>query len=159
MEWHVIYTKPRWEKKVSNSLIEQGLEVYCPLITEIRQWSDRKKKITTPLFKSYVFIKVSEQNRTKVFNVPGVIKYLYWLGQPAVVKQEEIEIIRSWLNDERVKFEQIDYLSPGDKLKIAKGSFKGMDAEISEIGSSRLRLVLRKMGLVINVKISDALAG
>ena len=54
MEWYALYTKPRWEKKVAKALEKIGIIVYCPMITEVRQWSDRKKKVTLPLFKSYV---------------------------------------------------------------------------------------------------------
>ena len=157
MEWHVIYTKPRWEKKVSDLLEKKGIITYCPLVTEVRQWSDRKKKITTPLFKSYVFVKLDEKDRFLVFDVPGVVKYLYWLGKPAIVRQEEIDTIKNWLDDERVKFTEIHHLTPGDHLTIAGGSLKGKEAQISEMGSRRIRLVLKDMGLVVNVKISEAI--
>ncbi|MDX1426779.1 MAG: transcription termination/antitermination NusG family protein [Salegentibacter mishustinae] len=50
MSWYVLYTKPRTEKRVAESLEQMGVEVYCPLITEIKQWKDRKKKLKTPLF-------------------------------------------------------------------------------------------------------------
>ena len=157
MNWYALYTKPRWERKVAQELEQQNIEAYCPQITEVKQWSDRKKKVTSPLFKSYVFVKLEEKNRAKVFETPGVVQYLFWLGKPAIVRDEEINTIKSWLQDERIEDISVSHLSPGDKLTIANGSFKGKDAVVQKIGNKRLKMVLKDLGLVINVKVSDAL--
>jgi transcriptional antiterminator RfaH len=77
MNWFVIYTKSKNEKKVSERLEAMGIEVFRPMVTTIRQWSDRKKKIKTPLLNSYIFVKIEEQNRNKVFEIPGVVRYLF----------------------------------------------------------------------------------
>ena len=58
MPWYVLYTKPRQEKKVTDSLNAIGVEAYCPLVTVIKQWSDRKKKVQIPLINSYVFVNI-----------------------------------------------------------------------------------------------------
>lgn len=157
MNWYVIYTKPRWEKRVAAELEKLNMETYCPVVTEIRQWSDRKKKIVTPLFKSYVFVRLTEKERSNVFQVTGVIQFLYWLGKPAVVKNAEINTIKDWLDDDRVENVSTDHLTTGDKITIANGEFKGQEAIIAKIGSQRLRLILKSMGWVVNVKVSEAL--
>lgn len=157
MHWYALYTKPRWEKKVAKELEELGFTTYCPMVTEVRQWSDRKKKVTFPLFKSYVFIKLSEKERHVVFQVPGVVQYLYWLGKPAVVREAEIETIRTWLEDDRVEDIEVNHLSAGDKLIISKGAFKGREAIISEVGNKRLRLLLKSLNMVVSVRVSDAI--
>ena len=153
--WYALYTKPRWERKVAKQLKEQGMECYCPVTTEVRQWSDRKKKVTTPLFKSYVFVKLSEKDRAKVFDTPGVVQYVFWLGKPAIIRNKEIEIIQQWLEDGQAEEVEVGDLSPGDRINITNGSFKGQDAIVSEIGKKRLKLVLKNLGLVVNVKISE----
>ncbi|MFZ9332451.1 MAG: UpxY family transcription antiterminator [Chitinophagaceae bacterium] len=89
-KWYVLYTKPRWEKKVDKALQQKGIESYCPLNRVKRKWSDRIKTIEEPLFKSYVFVKVEEKEKTEVRYVDGVLNYVYWNGKPAVVKEEEI---------------------------------------------------------------------
>ena len=58
MPWYVLYTKPRQEKKVADGLIAIGIAAYCPLVTTIKQWSDRKKKVEVPLINSYVFVNI-----------------------------------------------------------------------------------------------------
>ena len=151
MSWYVLYTKPRTEKRVAESLEHMGVEVYCPLITEIKQWKDRKKKLKTPLFKSYVFIKLEEKNRNRVFDVPGVVRYLFWLGKPAIVRNEEIEVIQEWLDGENVDDAKVDHLNQGDKISIKNGVFKDHEAIIREVGNRKMRLILPKLGCTVEV--------
>lgn len=155
MGWYVLYTKPKSEIRVASSLAQANFEVYCPTVKEVRQWSDRKKKVETPLFKSYIFIRLKECNRAKVFGFPGVIRYLYWLGKPAVARDEEIEIIKDWLENDDYDALEINGISPGDRVKIKSGPFQDKEGIIQEIGSKRLRLILRDMGLTINVRIKE----
>ncbi|MFD1094259.1 UpxY family transcription antiterminator [Salegentibacter chungangensis] len=155
MSWYVLYTKPRTEKKTAQALEEMGVEVYCPLIEEVRQWSDRKKKVILPLFKSYVFVNIAEKDRSLVFEVPGVVRYLNWLGKPAVVRDEEIEAIRAWLDDEEISELEMQELSPGDKLIISGGAFKDHKAIIKEVGKKRLRLILPKLGCTVSARIRE----
>ena len=63
MPWFAIYTKPKNEKKVVEGLEKIGVEVYCPMITQVKQWSDRKKKVEMPLINSYVFVNIADKNR------------------------------------------------------------------------------------------------
>ena len=151
MSWYVLYTKPRTEKRVAESLEQMGVEVYCPLITEIKQWKDRKKKLKTPLFKSYVFIKLEEKNRNRVFDVPGVVRYLFWLGKPAIVRNEEIEVIQEWLDGEKVDDAKVEHLNEGDKISIKNGVFKNQEAIIREVGNRKMRLILPKLGCTVEV--------
>ena len=99
MPWFAIYTSPRQEKKVANRLAKLDIVVYCPLVIQERQWSDRKKKVEVPLLPSYVFVNLESQDRELVFQVSGVVRYLYWLGQPAIIKDAEIELMQQWLQD------------------------------------------------------------
>ena len=104
MPWYALYTEPRHEKKVAARLQQLGIEIYCPLIVQVRQWSDRKKKVEVPLLPSYVFVKVDSNERERVFQVSGVVRYLYWLGQPAIIKEAEIDMMQKWLQDTIVSF-------------------------------------------------------
>ena len=67
------------KKKVAELLQKNGVEVFCPLVKLKKNWSDRKKIVEAPLFKSYVFVNLSEKDRNVVFNLPGVIRYIFWL--------------------------------------------------------------------------------
>src|SRR3954462_11033975 len=97
--WYAIYTRPRWEKKVNTLLSEKKIESYCPLNKMRRKWSDRIKTVEEPLFKSYVFVKIEEEERTRVRMTEGVVNFVYWNGKPALIKDREIQTIRRFLNE------------------------------------------------------------
>jgi len=69
--WHVLYTKPRNEKKVAERLSSAGYTVYCPLQKVRRQWSDRVKVVEEPLFKGYLFVKIEEKKETRFLPFPA----------------------------------------------------------------------------------------
>jgi len=157
MQWYVLYTKSRTEIKTAGRLNDLGFEVYCPVITELHQWSDRKKKVTVPLFRSYIFVRMEAKDRNLVFDAPGVVSYLFWLGNRAVVKDEEINVIRRWLECDDVDEARIDVLNAGDRITLSKGAFKDQETIIKEVGKKTLRLILPKLGCVLQVKINEVL--
>ena len=149
-KWHVLYTKPRNEKKVISQLEEIGITAYCPMITTNRQWSDRIKKVASPLIPSCMFIHTKEHDRNLVFQSPGADRYLYWLGKPAIVLDAEIETLKTWLNGE-VKDAKVENLAPSELYTIKDGHFKGKNGIITEVGKNRLQLVLVDLGLKITI--------
>jgi transcription antitermination factor NusG len=96
-KWLLIHTRPRWEKKVHLSLLEKGIESYCPLNRIHRNWSDRVKLVEEPLFKRLVFLKVNDNDRTVVRMISGVVNFVYRDGKLAFVKDREVETIRQFL--------------------------------------------------------------
>jgi transcription antitermination factor NusG len=152
MNWYVVYTKPKWEKKVADKLSQLGIETYCPLITQVKQWSDRKKKIEVPLFNSYVFVQLSDSERNSVFQVAGVVRYLFWLGKPAIVKDQEIEIIKKSLKAPNISDVTVSAIQVGDKIKLESGAFSNQNAIVQEISNSYYTLVLETLGCVLKIK-------
>jgi len=152
MNWYVVYTKPKWEKKVADKLSQLGIETYCPLITQVKQWSDRKKKIEVPLFNSYVFVQLSDSERNSVFQVAGVVRYLFWLGKPAVVKDQEIEIIKKSLKAPNISDVTVSAIQVGDKIKLESGAFSNQNAIVQEISNNYYTLVLETLGCVLKIK-------
>lgn len=153
MNWYVIYTKPKWEKKVAEQLAEAGIDCYCPLITQIRQWSDRKKKVEVPLFNSYVFVQLDESERNSVFQSAGVVRYLFWLGKPAIVRHEEIEVIKKWLNTSDAADVMVDRYKIGDAIQLESGPFSAQKAIVQEVTNTHYVLVLESLGCVLKMKI------
>src|SRR3954462_4857025 len=102
--WYAIYTRPRWEKKVNTLLSEKKIESYCPLNKVRRKWSDRIKTVEEPLFKSYVFVKIDDAERSNVRMTNGVVNFVYWNGKPAVIREKEIQTIKRFLNE----YEQVE---------------------------------------------------
>jgi transcription antitermination factor NusG len=144
--WFVIYTKPRWEKKVYALLTERDLEAYCPLNRVRKKWSDRVKWVEEPLFKSYVFVKVSEEEKTRVRLVSGVVNFVYWLGKPAIVKDKEIEIIQKFLNEhDEVKAEPLE-LQADTRVTIRRGAFMDKEAKIVKVLNNKVQVIIESIG-------------
>jgi len=151
MNWYVVYTKPKWEKKVAERLNEIGVVTYCPLITKVSQWSDRKKIISVPLFNSYIFVRTEEKERNRIFQVIGAVRYLFWLGKPAMVKDSEIEAIKNWLSVPDVYEVSLDKWKKGDKIVLDSGPFISQSAIIQEVKQHHYILILESLGCVLKV--------
>lgn len=151
MNWYALYTKPKNEKKVAEKLSALGIEVYCPVVTTVKQWSDRKKKVKEPLFKSYVFVSIEDNSRDLVFQSHGVVRYVYWLGKPAVIRNEEIEAIKDFLQQTSTieSTRQIEYLQEVD---IINGPFKGQKGKYLYQSKNRLVLQIESLGIVLKAE-------
>lgn len=145
-KWYAIYTRPRWEKKVFERLLNEQMEAYCPQNRVRKQWSDRIKWVQEPLFKSYVFVKVTEEEMPRVRMVNGVVNFVYWLGKPAVVKHKEIETIRKFLNEyEEVRAEPLD-LTADARITIRGGLLMGKEARVMKVLNNKVRVIIESIG-------------
>jgi len=151
--WYAVYTRPKWEKKVSELLSRKKIENYCPLYKSVRQWSDRKKTIMEPLFTSYVFVNVGENDHLPVKQTDGILNFVYWLGKTAVIKNEEIDVIRQFLSEnEHVKLEQIE-VNVNDRVKIVNGPFKYWEGSVTEIRPKSVKVLLPSLGYALVAEI------
>ena len=142
MKWFVLYTKPNYELKVAEGINSLGIHAYCPTYTQIKHYTDRKKKVQKPLLPSYVMVQLAEQDRPKVFTIPGVVRYLFWLGKPAEVREEEIVLLKKNLSGifDEVR---ISKLSIGKEYTIPSGPLKGQTGTVIDILKNKLRLELQ----------------
>ena len=145
-KWYALYTKPRWEKKVDKLLYEKGIESYCPLQKVQRNWSDRKKVVEEPLFKSYVFVRIKEEERSLVRMIHGVVNFVYWLGSPAVVKDKDIETIKKFLDEyEQVQAVPLE-LYPTQKVIITSGIMMDKEGTIQKIKHNKVEVLIDSLG-------------
>ena len=144
--WYVVYTKSRWEKKVYSLLVNNGVEAYCPLNRVKKKWSDRIKWVEEPLFKSYVFVKMTEEQQTGVRMINGVVNFVYWLGKPAVVKDKEIETIRKFLNDYEEVWAEPLTLQKDARVIIRRGAFMDKEAKVVKVINNKVRVLIESIG-------------
>jgi transcription antitermination factor NusG len=148
-KWYAVYTKPRWEKKVHALFDQKGLESYCPLNKVRRKWSDRIKIVEEPLFKSYVFVRITEDEKTKVRMINGVVNFVYWQGKPAIIKEKEINIIKKFLNEyENVSVEPV-ILKSDMKIKIQQGVFMDNEATVTKVLSNKVQVRIESIGYTL----------
>ena len=153
-KWFVLYSKPRWEKKVDAALIRKGVESWCPLNKVQKQWTDRKKVIEEPLFKSYVFVRIDETERLEVLMTPGVLNFIYYLGKPAVIRNEDIESIKLFLMDTEVNIEiiSVEKYKENMRVKVNRGVFLDAEGTVLRSTKKKVYVQLESLGQVMVVE-------
>ncbi|MGB3164737.1 MAG: UpxY family transcription antiterminator [Chitinophagaceae bacterium] len=148
-KWLAVYTRPRWEKKVNRLLTEKGLESYCPLNKVRRKWSDRMKVVEEPLFKSYVFVKVDNNDRIAVRMTNGAINFVYWDGKPAVIKEKEINAIKRFLNEyENVEANPVD-LKVNQRVRITNGTLMDKEGKVLDVRHKTVKVAIESLGYIL----------
>ncbi len=153
-KWYALYTKPRWEKKVSRVLEQKGLECWCPVQKISKQWSDRKKIVEEPLFKSYVFVYIEDDDKTIVKMTDGVLNFVYYVGKPAIIRDEEIALIKRYLSESEacITVQSISSLDEHTRIKVNQGIFMDFTGTILKGGKKKVYVKLESLDQVMIVE-------
>jgi transcription antitermination factor NusG len=145
--WYAIYTKPRNEKKVNQFLLDAGIVTYLPLQKVLKQWSDRKKWVDEPLFKSYLFVHITPAQYYEVLNAWGVVRYITFEGKAVIVPPAQILAIRQFINEEAGPEQALEHFEKGDRVEIFRGSLKGLIGQLVEVrGRQKVRIEIEAIG-------------
>jgi transcription antitermination factor NusG len=145
-KWYAVYTRHRWEKKVSELLTRKNIENYCPLNRVTKKWSDRTKIILEPLFTSYVFVNITAHELWEIRNTDGVINFVYFLSKPAIIRGEEIEAIKLFLaNHENVQLDK-STVNLKDHVRITDGAFIDLEGNVLELRHKTIIVMLPSLG-------------
>lgn len=156
-KWFAVYVKSRYEKKVFNTLDEIGIESFLPLITRVKQWSDRKKKVEEPLFRSYVFVHITKDEYYNVLHCDGVVKYITFEGKAAVIPENQILAIKEYLSDTDIIDVEYEEFKEGQLVRIKSGQLKGLVGRFTEIrGKHRLIINIDVVGKSIPINVIRA---
>lgn len=151
VNWYVLYTAPRAEKKVDERLRERGVESYLPLHRSPQVWSDRVKMVDKPLFISYVFVHCTETEALGfVRQIYGVARVVFYNGRPAIIRTSEIDAIRDFL-----KQAANHQLTVGEEAEILSGPLKSVSGIVQKIGRNRLRLHIEQIGVTVTVDLTE----
>ena len=158
-KWHALYVRSRAERKVFQQLQDMGIEAYLPLVTNIKQWSDRKKKVEEPLFKSYVFVRNNEKQHYYVLGVYGVVRFVTFEGKAVVVPDKQILAIKKYIDnpiDDEEELKNME-LQEGQLVRITNGPMQGLTGHLVSVKSKRRLLVnIDVVGQSIPVSIARA---
>lgn len=157
-QWFVLYTRSNCEKKVASLLSKREIENYCPLNKVYRQWADRKKIIDMPLFSSYVFIHAQEKDLSAIKSVTSnIVNLVYWLGKPAVVREEEIDSIKYFLNEyTNIKLEKRN-VDINEEVLVVRGPFYNQQGVVKSIKNNSVVVSLPSLGysMIAEIPISN----
>jgi transcriptional antiterminator RfaH len=153
--WFAVYTKPRAEKKVFERITHAGFEAFLPLLTTMRVWSDRKKKVEIPLINSYVFVRTDVSSLYNVLKCEGTVNILKFLGKPAIIKDYEIQNLSILIKDpELLETGDHPHFEKGEAVKVIRGPFTGLIAESVMIhGKHRIVVELEALGNLISINV------
>ena len=157
--WYAIYTSPRAEKKANAELLKNGIDTYLPLQRNLRQWSDRKKWVEEPLFRSYLFVNIDQGRYFDVLNTAGVVRYVTFEGKAVPVPQKQIDAIRYYLEDETAPQSdgpgEIGAHEPGTPVEMVRGPLRGLRGELVESqGRQTVRIQIEALGQFLHLTIS-----
>jgi transcription antitermination factor NusG len=146
-QWYAIYTKSRNEKKVDQLLKDSDIESFLPTIKTLKQWSDRKKWVEEPLFKSYIFVHISPDRYYDVLNIQGAVKYITFEGKAVAVPEKQILAIKLFLNKEEDKTMGSDKFMVGDRIEIMRGALMGLQGNLVQVqGKQKVKIEIESVG-------------
>lgn len=134
--WYALYTKPRAEFQAEIQIKSVGVQLYLPTITKVKQWSDRKKKVTEPVLRGYIFIFANEKERLNSLEQNAVVRCISERGRPAKIPNWQIENLKNMLSNKSEFFTK-DGLIPGVKIRIKEGPFKDVVGVYREIDNEK----------------------
>ena len=154
-KWIAIYTKSRHEQIVVNELSKKDIESFCPMFKEKRQWSDRKKWVHFPLFRSYVFARIHLKENIFVLQTIGVNKIVKFQNKISIIPDQVINDIKN-IVDGGYKIQQVDYFIKGDEVSVVSGPLKGVNGIIQDLkGDSRLIMKVEAIRQAFSIEISS----
>ncbi len=156
-KWYALYTKSRAEKKVAEQLEKIGVTHYLPIKKELRQWSDRKKWVETPIISSYIFIKIPKKRYNDVFQVNGVVAYVSYKGKAVTIPEDEIIAMRQTIEN-KVAFDvEATTIKKGEEITVTSGPLAGVKGIVQNIqGSKKLYLNISNIGYTLVIDMDDA---
>lgn len=153
--WYAVYTKPQCEKRVAALFTKKKIENFCPLSCVESQSLRKHKLVFEPLFKSYVFVYVTEEETETLKNTDGVVNLLYWLGKPAIIKDDEIAAIREFTNDHRNIQLERTLVNINDVARNFNASSYAIEGKIVTVKNKTIKINLPSLGYTMIAKIED----
>jgi transcription antitermination factor NusG len=140
LQWYALYVRSRYEKKVHRMLLEQKVSSFLPLLDTWKQWSDRKKKVSEPLFRGYLFVNIDiRKEQISVLDTEGVVKFIGIGKTPSVISQRDIDWLKKLVREPDAIHRHVDYLPAGQKVKVLAGPFRDFEGVVVKHGrESRL---------------------
>ncbi len=140
--WYAVYTRSRYEKRLSESLAERGIEAYVPLRKVLHQWSDRRKFVEEPIIRSYCFVRIRKKDYYAVLNTPGAVRYVWFSGKPAAIPDRQINTLRV-ITGSSLEVDCLpDTFRPGTRVRVNSGPLAGISGELVSIARKK-KVIIR----------------
>ncbi|SMO35671.1 Transcription antitermination factor NusG [Saccharicrinis carchari] len=155
--WYALYTKSRAEKKVAEGLNKLGIINYLPLKRVLKQWSDRKKWVESPVISSYIFVKITPDQYRSVFEVNGVVAYVSHKGQALVIPEYQMLAMQRTIEN-KINFDvEAGRIRKGEEITVTSGPLKGIKGIVQNVqGTKKLYLNITNIGYTLVINLDEA---
>jgi len=152
--WYAVYVRSRHEKSVYSALLDKGIDASLPMMTVVRKWSDRKKKMQIPLFRGYVFVKIDVNiDNLNVLQTAGVVKFIGIRNKPSRIPDEQIHWMHMMMAESATVRAEKE-IPVGQRVRVMIGPFKGIKGVVRRVGSrSRLVVLIESIMQAISIDI------
>jgi transcriptional antiterminator RfaH len=159
--WYAVYTKSRQEKKLAERLVTRGIEAWIPIRKTLKQWSDRKKWVEEVLVRSYVFVRIFPASYDAVLNNPGVVRFIWFNGKPAVIPDNQITMLKLVTGSAAVITPVPCNFEPGTPVRVIAGPLSGITGELINIDKKdqvivRIDHITTALSLTISPQLLEA---
>jgi len=158
-QWFAAYTRPRSEKKAYDLLLRSGTEAYLPLVKTLKQWSDRKKWVEEPLFRSYVFVRVSEKEYYNALNAnPHTVRYITFEGKAVPIPPAQIEAMKNYIEQGDFGDRDLSGLEPGQEIEVTGGPMRGLRGRLVRAASKqKVRVEIDGVGKALYLEVPSSM--
>ena len=154
LRWYAVYVRSRHEKKVHQMLLERELTSFLPLLETWKQWSDRRKKVSDPLFRGYVFVNIClRKDNIKVLDTEGVVKFIGIGKNPSVIGEKDIDWLRKLVREPDAIQGVVVSLPAGQRVRVLAGPFKDLEGVVVKQGRET-RMVVYFDSIMQGVEVS-----
>ena len=152
--WYAVYVRSRHEKSVYSALLDKGIDASLPMMTVVRKWSDRKKKMQIPLFRGYVFVNIDVNiDNLNVLQTAGVVKFIGIRNKPSRIPDEQIRWMHMLVAESATVRAEKEF-PLGQRVRVMIGPFKGIKGVVKRVGSrSQLVVLIESIMQAISIDI------
>jgi transcription antitermination factor NusG len=157
LPWFALQVRSQRENYVADQLSAKGYELFLPLYTCRKRWSDRIKKIELPLFPGYLFCRFDPYDRLPILKTPWLLRIVGFNHIPAPVDEEEIGSVRI-LVASGAAAQPWPFARVGERVRIESGPFRGVIGVLTQIkGNNKLVVSITLLQRSVAVEVDSAL--
>ena len=147
--WHIVYTKPKREKKVAALLTKRKIENFYPVNCKHIESARKRKIVYQPLFNSYVFAYIPETYIEQLKHLANVVSLVHWKAEPAIINDDEIEAIKEFTNDHHNIQLVRTHVNLNDMVRIINGPIYSIDEKVVSIKNKSIKVILPSLGFIM----------
>jgi transcription antitermination factor NusG len=140
--WYLLYTRLNFEMEIADRLAKKNIQYFLPLIGQPGHGHVKRRIKKTPLFPSYIFIKLITAEDYGKFNDSGFTGDCMKPGRkPVWVPEEIINQVRVATDKAECMYASAQYFQPGEQVELGQGVLSGVSGELIQYNGKKKILI------------------